>query len=155
MGDVYRAKDTKLHREVALKVLPDSLVNDPDRVARFSREARVLASLNHSHIAQIHGLEESDRVRALVMDSSRVRRSPIGSRGRPSPWIVAFALARIGHWAQHALIPSAYLLLPINLVSFYFVPLFAAGILTVAVATARVSRSVIVAAVLVVASTVG
>ena len=68
MGEVYRAKDTKLHREVALKVLPDSFANDPDRIARFSREARVLASLNHPHIAQIDGLEESDGVRALVME---------------------------------------------------------------------------------------
>ena len=84
MGEVYRAQDTKLHREVALKVLPDSVVNDPDRVARFSREARVLASLNHPHIAQIHGLEESDRVRALVMElvegptlADRIARGPI------------------------------------------------------------------------------
>ena len=68
MGEVYRARDTKLHRDVALKVLPDSFAQDPDRIARFSREARVLASLNHPHIAQIHGLEESDGVRALVME---------------------------------------------------------------------------------------
>jgi eukaryotic-like serine/threonine-protein kinase len=68
MGEVYRAQDTKLHREVALKVLPDSVVNDSDRVARFSREARVLASLNHPNIAHIHGLEEADGVRALVME---------------------------------------------------------------------------------------
>jgi hypothetical protein len=68
MGEVYRAKDTKLHREVALKILPDSCVNDPDRLARFKREARVLASLNHPYIAQIHDLEESDQGRALVME---------------------------------------------------------------------------------------
>src|SRR5262245_63054749 len=68
MGEVYRARDTKLNRDVALKVLPDSFANDPDRLARFQREAQVLASLNHPHIAHIHGLEESAGVRALVME---------------------------------------------------------------------------------------
>ena len=68
MGRVYRARDTKLNRDVALKVLPDSFANDPDRLARFIREAQTLASLNHSHIAHIHGLEESGGVRALVME---------------------------------------------------------------------------------------
>jgi Tol biopolymer transport system component/predicted Ser/Thr protein kinase len=64
MGEVYRAKDTKLGREVAIKVLPQVLAQDPDRLARFEREAKVLASLNHPNIAQIYGLEE----RALVME---------------------------------------------------------------------------------------
>jgi serine/threonine-protein kinase len=68
MGQVYRARDTKLDRDVALKVLPESFVHDPDRLARFQREAKVLASLNHPNIAHIHGLEESDGVRALVME---------------------------------------------------------------------------------------
>jgi hypothetical protein len=68
MGQVYRARDTKLNRDVALKVLPDSFANDPDRFARFTREAQTLASLNHPNIAHIHGLEESDGVRALVME---------------------------------------------------------------------------------------
>jgi serine/threonine protein kinase/Tol biopolymer transport system component len=68
MGEVYRARDTKLHRDVAIKVLPDSFANDPDRLARFQREAQVLASLNHPNIAHIHGLEESGGVRALVME---------------------------------------------------------------------------------------
>src|SRR5260221_8954513 len=68
MGEVYRARDTKLNRDVALKVLPDSFANDPDRLARFQREAQVLASLNHPNIAHIHGLEESGGVRALVME---------------------------------------------------------------------------------------
>jgi eukaryotic-like serine/threonine-protein kinase len=68
MGVVYRAHDTKLNREVALKVLPDSFANDADRVARFTREAQTLASLNHPNIAQIHGLEESDGASALVME---------------------------------------------------------------------------------------
>ena len=64
MGEVYRAKDTKLKREVALKVLPDAFANDPARMARFQREAEVLASLNHPNIAQIYGVED----RALVME---------------------------------------------------------------------------------------
>ena len=64
MGEVYRAKDTKLGRDVAVKILPAALAQDPDRLARFEREAKVLASLNHPHIAQIYGLEE----RALVME---------------------------------------------------------------------------------------
>ena len=68
MGEVYRARDTKLNRDVALKVLPDSFANDPDRLARFEREAQVLASLNHPNIAHIHGLEDSGGVRALVME---------------------------------------------------------------------------------------
>jgi Protein kinase domain len=68
MGQVYRARDTKLNRDVALKVLPDSVASDPDRLARFTREAQTLASLNHPNIAHIHGLEESRGVRALVME---------------------------------------------------------------------------------------
>ena len=68
MGEVYRARDTKLNREVAIKVLPDSFANDPDRLARFTREAQTLAALNHPNIAHIHGLEESGGGRALVME---------------------------------------------------------------------------------------
>jgi hypothetical protein len=68
MGQVYRARDLKLNRDVALKILPDAFASDPDRLARFQREAQVLASLNHPNIAHIHGLEESDGVRALVME---------------------------------------------------------------------------------------
>ena len=56
MGEVYRARDTKLGREVAIKILPDQFASDRERVARFEREARTLASLNHPHIAQIYGL---------------------------------------------------------------------------------------------------
>ena len=68
MGQVFRARDTKLNRDVALKVLPDSFASDPDRLARFTREAQTLASLNHPHIAAIYGLEESGGVSALVME---------------------------------------------------------------------------------------
>ena len=68
MGEVYRARDSKLHRDVAIKVLPDAFAADPDRLIRFERESQVLASLNHSHIAQIYGVEESGATRALVME---------------------------------------------------------------------------------------
>ena len=63
MGEVYRARDTKLGRDVALKVLSDLFADDPERLARFQREARVLASLNHPNIASIYGLEESESTR--------------------------------------------------------------------------------------------
>src|SRR5688572_10449957 len=68
MGEVYRARDTKLGRDVALKFLPRAFTTDPDRLARFEREARVLATLNHPHIAALYGLDEADGVRALVME---------------------------------------------------------------------------------------
>ena len=68
MGQVYRATDTKLKRQVAIKILPPSLAADADRLARFQREAEVLASLNHPHIAAIYGLEESGDMTALVME---------------------------------------------------------------------------------------
>ena len=68
MGEVYRARDTKPNRDVALKVLPEAFARDPARMARFQREAQVLASLNHPNIASIYGLEESGGVRALVME---------------------------------------------------------------------------------------
>src|SRR6185436_6520625 len=68
MGDVYRARDLRLDRDVALKVLPVEFANDSDRLTRFRREAKVLASLNHPNIAQIYGLEESPGVCAIVME---------------------------------------------------------------------------------------
>src|SRR5213596_3060937 len=68
MGEVYRARDSRLGRDVALKLLPETLSSDPDRLARFEREAQTLASLNHPNIAHIHGLEESSGARALVME---------------------------------------------------------------------------------------
>jgi serine/threonine protein kinase len=68
MGEVYRARDTKLGRDVALKVLPEAFALDPDRLARFQREAEVVASLNHPSIAAIYGLEDADGIRALVLE---------------------------------------------------------------------------------------
>ncbi len=87
MGQVWRARDTKLNRDVALKVLPDSFAKDPDRIARFTREAQTLAALNHPNIASIYGIEDSAGVRALVMelvdgeDLSEV----IARHGQPAP----------------------------------------------------------------------
>ena len=84
MGEVYRATDSKLGREVAIKVLPDAFAKDPERLARFDQEARLLASLNHPNIAAIHGLEESDGVRFLVLElvpgdtlAERISQGPI------------------------------------------------------------------------------
>jgi eukaryotic-like serine/threonine-protein kinase len=84
MGEVYRARDTKLNRDVALKILPDAFASDPDRLTRFTREAQTLAALNHPNIAHIYGLEESGGVRALVMElvegedlAQRLVRGPI------------------------------------------------------------------------------
>ena len=68
MGEVYRARDTKLNRDVAIKVLPELFALDAERLARFTREAQTLAALNHPNIAHIHGLDESGAVRALVME---------------------------------------------------------------------------------------
>ena len=76
MGEVYRARDTKLRRDVALKVLPDVFADDPERLARFQREAKVLASLNHPNIASIYSLEESGDTRALVLE---LVKGPTGS----------------------------------------------------------------------------
>jgi serine/threonine-protein kinase len=84
MGEVYRAHDTKLGRDVALKVLPDTFTHDPERLARFRREAQVLAALNHPHIAQIHGLEEANGTQFLALElvdgeslDKRIARGPI------------------------------------------------------------------------------
>jgi hypothetical protein len=68
MGEVFRARDVRLKRDVALKILPDAFANDPERLARFEREAETLASLNHPHIAAIYSIEESEGVRALVLE---------------------------------------------------------------------------------------
>src|SRR6476620_11635535 len=84
MGEVYRARDTKLGRDVALKVIPDTFALDPDRVSRFEREAQVLASLNHPHIAAIYGFEDSGQTHALVLElvegetlAERIARGPM------------------------------------------------------------------------------
>src|SRR5499427_8493879 len=84
MGEVYRATDTNLKRQVAIKVLPAATATDPERVARFQREAEVLATLNHPNIAHIHGLEKSDGTLALVMElvegptlADRIAQGPI------------------------------------------------------------------------------
>ena len=84
MGQVWEATDTQLHRQVALKILPDAFVDDPDRLARFQREAQVLASLNHPNIGSIYGLEEAEGVRALVLEliegptlADRIKQGPI------------------------------------------------------------------------------
>ena len=84
MGEVYRARDLKLKREVAIKILPDELSRDADRVARFQREAEVLASLNHPNIAAIYDLQELDGSRFLVLElvegetlADRIQRGPI------------------------------------------------------------------------------
>ncbi len=84
MGQVYQATDTKLNRQVALKILPEAFASDPDRLARFQREAQVIASLNHPNVAQIHSLEESEGTRALVLElvegptlADRISQGPI------------------------------------------------------------------------------
>ena len=96
MGEVYRARDTKLNRDVAIKVLPAALANDADRLARFNREAQVLAALNHPNIAHIHGLEDSTGVPALVMelvDGSTLAERLAGSRS-DLPIVEALGIAR-------------------------------------------------------------
>ena len=97
MGEVYRALDNKLQREVALKVLPKAFAQDPERLARFRREAQVLAQLNHVNIAAIYNVEQSGETHFLVMELAlgetlrdRIKRSPDPSRAReqaahPSP----------------------------------------------------------------------
>ena len=92
MGEVYRARDTKLHRDVALKILPEVFASDPQRIARFEREAQVLAALNHPHIAHLHSLEQAmpspgqPPIQFLVMElvegetlAERIERSALGS----------------------------------------------------------------------------
>ena len=93
MGVVFRARDTRLQRDVALKILPDAFAHDPDRIARFQREAQLLAALNHPNIAAIYGLEEAapstgsgDAVRASSWNSSKDRRSPIEWPADQCPW---------------------------------------------------------------------
>jgi serine/threonine protein kinase len=84
MGEVYRARDTKLGRDVAIKILPRVFTSDPERLARFEREARTLAALNHPHIGAIYGVEEAEGLRALVLElvegetlADRLQRGPM------------------------------------------------------------------------------
>src|SRR3954463_10992690 len=77
MGEVWRATDTKLNRDVAIKIIPESYAQDPDRMTRFTREAQVLASLNHPDIAAIHGVEERAIVMELVAGSSLAGPMPL------------------------------------------------------------------------------
>ncbi len=84
MGQVWQATDTQLNRQVALKILPDAFASDPDRLARFTREAQILASLNHPNIAAIYGIEEAEGTRALVLElvegptlADRIAQGPI------------------------------------------------------------------------------
>src|SRR5688572_2698075 len=94
MGEVYRARDTNLGRDVALKALPQSVTQDADRLARFRREAQLLAALNHPHIAGIYGLEEANAQRFLILElvdgetlAARIQRGPL-------PISEALAIAR-------------------------------------------------------------
>jgi serine/threonine protein kinase len=120
MGEVYRAHDRKLGRDVAIKLLPDAVAHDPDRLMRFEREAKTLAALNHPNIAQIYGLEESDPstssgqpgTRALVMelveggDLSELivgRRHSAPAADAPSESAGRGANARAGTGAAHAI----------------------------------------------------
>ena len=91
MGEVYRGRDARLGRDVALKVLLQHFSADSDRMARFQREAQVLASLNHPHIAALYGLEDAGGVRALVMEL--VEGPTLGERIRTGPMPVEEALA--------------------------------------------------------------
>src|SRR5213080_693762 len=84
MGEVYRARDTRLKREVAIKVLPEAFATDPDRLTRFEREAELLATLNHPNIGAIFGLEQIERTTAIVLElidgetlADRLRRGPL------------------------------------------------------------------------------
>ena len=102
MGEVWRGRDAKLRRDVALKVLPDLFASDPERLTRFQREAQLLASLNHVNIAAIYGLEDAGGVRALVLeyvagptlaDRIAMRSSTAAARGTASsPAVAAMSL---------------------------------------------------------------
>src|ERR1700737_1888682 len=93
MGEVYRAKDTKLKREVAIKVLPEAFARDPERMARFAREAHVLASLNHPNIATIHGVEDCALVMELVEGPTLAERISQGAIGADEALPIARQIA--------------------------------------------------------------
>jgi serine/threonine protein kinase/Tol biopolymer transport system component len=101
MGEVYRARDTKLNRDVAIKILPSAFANDPDRLARFKREAQVLASLNHPNVGGIYGFEDANGFHALIIElvdgptlAERLQASGSGLRGSGLPLDEALAIAR-------------------------------------------------------------
>ena len=106
MGEVYRARDTKLDRDVAIKVLPEDFATDPDRLARFEREAKLLASLNHANIAAIYGLEDEGEQRFIVMEvvegetlAERIARSgSLSSRSASSETCCHSLESRSGSW---------------------------------------------------------
>jgi len=93
MGEVYRAHDTKLNRDVAIKVLPQAFADDRDRLGRFEREAQVLASLNHPHIAQIYGFEQAGETRALILEL--VEGETLAERIAHGPLAIDEALTRV------------------------------------------------------------
>src|ERR1700675_3798440 len=90
MGEVYRAKDSRLDRDVAIKVLPESMCREKERVMRFEREAKLLATLNHPHIAAIHGFEECNGKKFLVLEY--VEGESLSDRLKPGPLPVEEAL---------------------------------------------------------------
>ena len=104
MGEVHRARDTKLHRDVALKVLPEGFTRDPERLARFQREAEIPASLSHPNIAAIHGLVEDQLIQALVLElvegptlHERVARGPVPIRQAVDIVLVIAAALEAAH----------------------------------------------------------
>ena len=108
MGQVYQATDTKLNRQVALKILPEAFASDPDRLARFQREAQVLASLNHPGIAAIYGIEEQDETRAPKVLDATPEGNPSES---PTP---SAATAREGGNLFKALATGVYVLVALT-----------------------------------------
>src|ERR1051325_4997264 len=107
MGHVYRARDTRLGRDVAIKIVPRLFTTDPDRLARFEREARLLASLNHPHIGAIYGVEEADGVRALVLElvegetlAEKIARAGAAPRSTAPGLAISAALAIAGQIAD-------------------------------------------------------
>jgi eukaryotic-like serine/threonine-protein kinase len=98
MGEVYRARDARLDRDVAIKILPSVFTTDPERLARFEREARMLAALNHPHIGAIYGVEEVEGCRALVLEL--VEGDTLADRLQGGPVPVAEALAMLGQIAE-------------------------------------------------------
>ena len=108
MGEVYRARDTRLKRDVAVKVLPPAFAHDPDRLARFQREAELLATLNHPNIAAVYGFEETPAASGIVLElvegptlRERIPQSPIPiARASPSPTTTWRPTASGSSWSR-------------------------------------------------------